>query len=179
VLVQKEYFKNSNSIGYHYDLADLGEGKSIESSLKDVTRLSGTQSFGILEYQAPEVATEGYGPATDMYAFGRLAIDMVRFNHQCFVEDDQGTIRIPGKLADILELCLDDDPAERLEAVLVGFMLEEVQQNIRDGEAEWVDSEEFLSRPSAGSKLLSLASTIRSSPMNQRSELIDQAGSST
>jgi serine/threonine protein kinase len=173
VLVQKEYFKNSSDIGYHYNLSDLGEGKSIESSVNDIVKISNVQKFGISEYQAPEISAEGYGPATDMYAFGQLAVDIIRLNYGSFIENDQETLRIPEKLADILESCLDDDPGERLEAKLIAFMLDEVEDGIKDGTADWVDSEEFLSHSSISSKLLSLASTLWSNRTDEPSKLVD------
>lgn len=173
VLVQKEYFKNSSDIGYHYNLSDLGEGKSIESSVNDTVKISNIQKFGMSEYQAPEIPAEGYGPATDMYAFGQLAIDIIRLNYGSFIENDQETLRIPAKLADILESCLDDDPGERLPGKPIAFMLEEVEDGIKDGTADWVDSEEILSQSSISSKLLSLASTLQSTRTDEPSKLVD------
>lgn len=139
VLVESEYFANSGSVQYNWNISDIGEGKSIDQSLQH--GLGGTaQSLGLVDYRAPEVLERGYSKASDMYAFGQLAIDMIRNNIDSLVENSGDPIRIPPKLVEILDDLVDPDPDERWPANVLGMMLDEVVDSIDDEKSEWIEN---------------------------------------
>jgi serine/threonine protein kinase len=115
------------------------------------------------EYQAPEIkGGKGYNPASDIYAFGQLGIDLIRLNYMMLTESPDAPAKLPLKLMHILDTCLDADPKERYEAALMGFMLEEIMDKLEDANTEWVDEYEFPAASTHESRLLSLPSTLGS-----------------
>jgi hypothetical protein len=140
VLVQYEYFANSNSVSHHVVLSDLGEGKEIAANLKPETRAVSTipEDIDLGQYQAPEVEDEGYSKMSDIFSWAQLGTDIIRRSYDKLA-DQTGRVRYPAKLLHLLETCLDDDPRERYEAPLLSYMLDEVVGSLRDDDADAVE----------------------------------------
>ena len=154
MLVKKKRFTNSGDTDYPCQLADLGEGKTIEETAykaECLTSSTSVRSVGLRAYQAPEIRGNiGYSKASDMYAFGQLGTDMIRMNYVKFQATDSTAAEIPAKLVDILETCKKLEPGKRYSAALVVFMLEEVLEILGSGKVDWVTDFETSSHSAEG-----------------------------
>ena len=155
ILVASKYFANSNSTDHYTMLADLGEGKSFRlptpSSLaiSQATEGEDTQnqptSMDPTLYRAPQAPSQPTATggstgvllnnrdmADDIYNWAQTAVDLIRLNFDRLADPSDGVVRFPTRLMRVLELCLSDDPEERLEAVLLPPILDTLWEMIDD-----------------------------------------------
>jgi serine/threonine protein kinase len=152
---------------YHnFILADLGEGKTTSTSLSKhgTTFFSGNKLVKLTEYLAPEVPTQGFSKASDVFAFGKTCLDMIRFNSRrlSMEVDGEEQLLIPGKLLGLLRLCIREKPEERLEARHINHMLDEVEKDIRREQATWFKGYDFGGVENKGYGSMSLPESLAS-----------------
>lgn len=78
------------------------------------------------DYLPPEVHDQGYTTASDIFAWGQLAIDVIRQGHFALVWEEDGQIRFPREFMSIIESCLANDPGARPTAARLTEMTREV-----------------------------------------------------
>ena len=140
----RERFRNTSEEEYSCNISDIGEGKSIVSNTekREYGFTHTDRRFGLREYQAPEVSTLGHSWMSDMYSFGQLGVDIIRFGSQYLSDPDTGKLRVPVKLLQILDTCLAQNHEERYEADLAVAMLEEITYDLTpDDEIAFVEEE--------------------------------------
>jgi hypothetical protein len=124
-------------------LSDLGEGKQIVLSARHEGCSSGTDSshLGLNEYCAPEISKQGYTKETDVYAWARLAVSIIRTYNARLAHADE-FVRFPIKLIALVQACLDENPKYRLTAESLVFMLDDAQNSLIDkdpAKVRWTD----------------------------------------
>ena len=109
-------------------ISDLGEGKMMDRS----TPSTGGSSHGNNNFRAPEV--RGYDDhtfASDVYAFGKLASEIVTLQWEIAAEHGQARKLLPAWLMELVRDCVQIDPAKRPSARTIVERLEKLE-DVRD-----------------------------------------------
>jgi len=125
---------------FHVLLADLGEAAAVDIMFSQEFKNSRISKAEMKNYVPPEVRGQGYVTASDIFAWGQLAIDVIRQSHSALVWED-GQIRFPKRLMATLESCLATDPKERPTAASLTAIVRELTYEIwgRPEESiEWI-----------------------------------------
>jgi serine/threonine protein kinase len=125
VLVQEDLDPSQGDSSEYILLADLGEARAIDMVVPEKVKNSRISRVELKEYVPPEVHGQGYTTKSDIFAWGQLAIDIIRQGHFALVWED-GQIRFPKRLMFILESCLANDPRGRPTAATLDAMIRDV-----------------------------------------------------
>jgi hypothetical protein len=113
-------------------LADLGEGKAIETSTGGSNLPKIRYGIALDQYLPPEVLTCGHMRNSDIFAWAQLAVDIIRLNYSSLA-DGQGKVKYPEKLMTIIEDCLNDSPEERYTADELVVFMEQIGKEFVSG----------------------------------------------
>ena len=78
---------------------------------------------------------------SDVFHWAQVGVEMIRQSFPKLMDPETRLVRFPSNLMHVLECCLDDDPAERYDPVLIVRMLEEVEFSLCNQNIEWLDDD--------------------------------------
>ena len=137
-------------------LSDLGEGKDITTTVKNMDLQSLTSSssmttgsYPYANFMTPEITNHPQDSSTadDIFSWGLLAVKIIS-NGKIFplLCDDDGKVLYLAGLMRVLERCLDPSPARRFDATTLVVVMDEVMDgpsgiaaSAYGGETEWYD----------------------------------------
>ncbi|KAF2476013.1 kinase-like protein [Lindgomyces ingoldianus] len=156
VLVTSLRQAGEDEIEFDCLLSDLGEGKDITTTVKNMdsqplasSSSMATRSYSYADFMTPEITnhTQGSSTADDIFSWGLLAVKIIN-NGKIFplLCDEDGNAHYLAGLMRVLERCLDPNPAGRFDATSLVVVMDEIMDgpsgiaaSTYGEETEWYD----------------------------------------